>query len=131
MPTIKITVPMKQYLSTTQFAGKTFLLIADDGGGNYSLHGGACTIGGNFTLVVLDQPDERYPIPLKNNAEIPLFTSAYDLNFLGAGLKMDFQHHSIRLSDDAELLDSAVQITQGTKVTKAFEAGMTPMDYGC
>ncbi|KRL21558.1 hypothetical protein FC98_GL000734 [Lentilactobacillus kisonensis DSM 19906 = JCM 15041] len=131
LATITITNSMKTVLSKQRLLNKALLLIADDGGGQYSLHGGACTIGANFTIVVLDQPDAHYSVPLNNDAGINLFTSGYDLNFLEAGLKLNYQNNSIILSDDAELLDSTVQITKGADVIKAFKSGMTPLDYGC
>jgi hypothetical protein len=131
MAKIKITDSMKTLLSDSRFKGKTLLLIADDGGGKYSLKGGACTIGADFSLVILDQPDSAYPIQLENDANVPLYTSSYDLTFLGKGLKLDFQANSIRLSDDAELLDGAVQITNGAEVLAAFKKGITAGWSGC
>lgn len=131
MSKINLTDSMIELLSGPRFENKTLLLIADDGGGKYSLHGGACTIGADFSIVILDQPDPDYPIKLENNANLPLYTSKYNLTFLGKGLKMDFQANSIRLSDDAELLDGAVQITKGAEVLAAFKKGMTAGHFRC
>ncbi|GAA2969567.1 iron-sulfur cluster biosynthesis family protein [Lentilactobacillus parakefiri] len=131
MITIHLTDPIRSLLCERRFKNKTLLLITDDGGGKYSLKGGACTIGANFSMIILDKPDADYPVRLVNHAGIPLFTSNYDLTFLGNGLKLDYQNHSIRLSDDSGLLDGAVQITNGADVITAFQNGLTPDQAGC
>ncbi|KRK89008.1 iron-sulfur cluster biosynthesis family protein [Lentilactobacillus sunkii] len=131
MAKIQLSDSMIHLLNGPRFQNQTLLLIADDGGGKYSLKGGACTIGANFNIVIIHAPDPAYPVKLENNAGLPFYTSNYDLTFLGKGLKMDFQANSIRLSDDAELLDGAVQITKGADVLAAFKKGMTASSSGC
>ncbi|ERL65151.1 iron-sulfur cluster biosynthesis family protein [Schleiferilactobacillus shenzhenensis] len=131
MTEINITDPMAKLLAGPRFAGKTLLLITDDGGGKYSLQGGACSIGTKFTLIILDQPDPDYSIPLTNNAGVPLFTSQYDLTFLGQGLTMDYQHYSISLRDDTGLLDGGVLIAKGADVLAAFKQGIFAAGATC
>ncbi|WP_179394778.1 iron-sulfur cluster biosynthesis family protein [Lacticaseibacillus absianus] len=103
---------------------KTLLLITDDGGGKYSLQGGACSIGTKFTLIVRAAPDPDYSVPLVNSAGLALFTSDYDLIFLGPGLAMDFAAGAIQIKDDAHLLDSGVRIADGEAVLAAFDQGV-------
>lgn len=131
MAEIKITDTMAKLLAGPRFVGKTLLLITDDGGGKYSLQGGACSIGTKFTLIILDQPDPDYSIPLTNNAGVPLFTSKYDLTFLGKGLTMDYQHYSISLRDDTGLLDGGVLIAKGADVLAAFKQGIFAAGATC
>lgn len=131
MAEIKLTESMAQLLKGDRFAGKTLLLVTDDGGGKYSLQGGACSIGANFTVIILDQPDPDYSVPLKNDAGIPLYTSNYDLTFLGHGLTMDYQHYTISLKDDSGLLDGGMRIAKGTDVLAAFKQGITVSGATC
>lgn len=103
---------------------KVLLLIADDGGGKYSLQGGACTIGSNFTLIELNAPDPDYDVALTNDAGIQLFTSEYDLYFLEDGLQLDYRDYQIRIKDNAHWFDDGVRIAKGADVLAAFKQGI-------
>ena len=59
---ITLTDAFVQLIQDKGLVGKDLILIADDGGGKYSLQGGACTIGSKFTLIEVDQPDADYPV---------------------------------------------------------------------
>ncbi|MDT6979547.1 iron-sulfur cluster biosynthesis family protein [Levilactobacillus zymae] len=124
MTPIKLTPAFMAVLDQKNLTTKDLVLIADDGGGKYSLQGGACTIGTNFTLIVLDAPDPDYPVAIANDQGLRLWSSDYDLYFLGAGLTLDVAHHNILLKDDAELLDSTVKIARGQDVLDAFQRGI-------
>lgn len=110
---------------------RQLVLITDDGGGKYSLHGGACSIGTKFTLIVLDQPDPDYPVRLSNDRGLNLWTSNYDLMFLTQGVRMGYRQGRIFIKDDAHVLDRAVQIADGAAVLAAFDQGTTPDQAGC
>ncbi|MGY5339420.1 iron-sulfur cluster biosynthesis family protein [Levilactobacillus spicheri] len=131
MTQIKISDSMWALLQRKHLTDKDLVLIADDGGGKYSLHGGACTIGTQFTLIVLDQPDPDYAVKINNERGLRLWSSAYNLYFFDAGLTLDVQHHSILIKDDAHLLDSAVQIADGPAVLAAFQQGVTAHGETC
>lgn len=122
---------MQQLLKDKHLADKTLLLIADDGGGSYSLNGGACTIGANFTIVELTQKDPDYPLVIENNAGLHLYTSKYDALFMKAGLKMDFKNYKIQLKDNTGLLDPSVKIANGAKVLAAFKKGISAHGQSC
>ena len=131
MPQIHLTDAFMALLDRKHLTQKDLILLADDGGGKYSLQGGACTIGTTFTLIVVDQPDSDYPIALANAQGVKLWSSKYDLYFLSAGLTLDVAHHNILLKDDAELLDSTVRIARGAEVLAAFQQGIKLNGQGC
>lgn len=112
-------------------ANREWVLLTDDGGGKYSLNGGACSIGTKFTLVYLTQPDTDYPVKVTNNQGLHLWTSNYDLMFLNADVVMDYQQGRIFIKDRAHLLDRAVQLADGAAVLQAFAAGILPSGTGC
>lgn len=131
MATIKLSDALVAHLKQRQLADKELVLITDDGGGKYSLQGGAFTIGTNFTVIVLDQPDPDYAVPLTNESGLHLWTSPYDLVFLETGVAMDYGQGQISLKDDAHILDSAVQIADGATVLAAFDRGLTAKGTSC
>lgn len=131
MAQIHLTDAFMALLDRKHLTQKDLILLADDGGGKYSLQGGACTIGTTFTLIVVDQPDPDYPIALANAQGVKLWSSKYDLYFLSAGLTLDVAHHNILLKDDAELLDSTVRIARGADVLAAFQQGIKLNGQGC
>lgn len=124
MAEIKVTPAFKQLMVDKHLADKTLLLIADDGGGRYSLQGGACTIGSNFTLIELDAPDPDYNVELVNDAGLHLYSSDYDLFFLEDGLTIDYRDFQIRLKDNAHWFDDGVRIARGADVLAAFKQGI-------
>ncbi|BDZ31975.1 iron-sulfur cluster biosynthesis family protein [Lactiplantibacillus sp. WILCCON 0030] len=131
MTTIKLSEAFVDLLQRKQLTNKNLVLLTDDGGGKYSLHGGACTIGTKFTIIVLDQPDADYPVQLTNTAGIQLWTSAYDLMFLTAGITLDYGQGRISIKDDAHILDQGVQIADGKAVLAAFEQGVAADGKSC
>lgn len=124
MPRIELTSAFVDLINRKGLANKNLLLITDDGGGRYSLQGGACSIGTKFTLIVLDQPDSDYNVELENDAGLHLFTSDYDMIFFNPGLHMDFRDGQIALKDNAHALDNAVRIADGKEVLAAFKQGV-------
>lgn len=131
MNKITVTPAVVNRLKQKQIATKTLLLITDDAGGKYSLQGGACSIGTKFTLVVLDQPDDDYRVRLANNANLSLYTSDYDVYFLGQGLKLDYQKAMLNLTNNGQLLDNNVQIADGKKILAAFNQGIFANSGNC
>lgn len=131
MTTIKISDAMWALLEQKQLTDRPLLLIADDGGGKYSINGGACTIGTQFSLIVLTQPDPDYPVRIANDRGLQLWSSEYNLYFFDTGLTLDFQHQQILIKDDAHLLDSAVQIAEGREILAAFQRGVTAPSETC
>jgi len=131
MARINISDALMARLQRRHLNDQELLLITDDGGGKYSLQGGACSIGTRFTLVSLAQPDSDYPIKVENNQGLHLWTSQYDLMFLNDGVSMDYQQGRIAIKDNAHMLDRAVQITDGAEVLAAFKQGVTAASTGC
>jgi hypothetical protein len=128
---ITLTDAFVQLIHDKGLADKDLILIADDGGGKYSLQGGACTIGSKFTLIEVDQPDADYPVALENKAGLKLWSSDYDLLFLEAGLQLDFVDHQIRLKDNAHRFDDGLRIAKGSEVLAAFHQGLTVAGVSC
>lgn len=131
MTKIKLSTSLVALLKRKGLSEKQLILLADDGGGKYSLHGGACTIGTKFTLIVADQPDADYPVPLVNSDGLNLWTSSYDLMFFNPGISMDYQQGRISIKDDAHMLDNSVQIADGAAVLSAFKQGTTVNGASC
>ena len=131
MTQIKISARLKALLTAKGFADKQLVLVTDDGGGKYSLHGGACSIGTKFTLIVLDQPDPEYDVAVDNNQQLALWTSAYDLIFFNDGIQTDYDQGRISIKDNAHMLDNAVQIAKGAEVLAAFEQGVPADNLTC
>ncbi|PRO86477.1 iron-sulfur cluster biosynthesis family protein [Lactiplantibacillus pentosus] len=131
MTQIKISARLKALLTAKGFADKQLVLVTDDGGGKYSLHGGACSIGTKFTLIVLDRPDPEYDVAVDNNQQLALWTSAYDLIFFNDGIQMDYDQGRISIKDNAHMLDNAVQIAKGAEVLAAFEQGVPADNLTC
>ncbi|MBU7474201.1 MULTISPECIES: iron-sulfur cluster biosynthesis family protein [Lactiplantibacillus] len=131
MTQIKISARLKALLTAKGFADKQLVLVTDDGGGKYSLHGGACSIGTKFTLIVLDQSDPEYDVAVDNNQQLALWTSAYDLIFFNDGIQMDYDQGRISIKDNAHMLDNAVQIAKGAEVLAAFEQGVPADNLTC
>jgi len=132
MASIQLSDALVALLKRKGLAQKNLILLTDDGGGKYSLQGGACTIGTNFTLIVVEAPDEDYPVKLHNDQGIHLWTSDYDLIFLETGVAMDYRNGQISIKDDAHaLLDNTVQIVNGQDVLAAFAQGITMRGESC
>ncbi|MCI1987219.1 MAG: iron-sulfur cluster biosynthesis family protein [Lactobacillus sp.] len=131
MAKITLTDSFVALLQEKHLQDKVLLLIADDGGGKYSLQGGACTIGSKFTLITLDAPDPDYPVLLENAAGLQLYSSEYDLLFLEDGLVLDFVNHQIRLKDNAHGFDDGLRIATGQEVLEAFGKGLTVNGVSC
>ncbi|AKP65657.1 hypothetical protein FC99_GL002231 [Levilactobacillus koreensis JCM 16448] len=132
MASIKLSDAFVALLQRKGLAQKNLILLTDDGGGKYSLQGGACTIGTNFSLIVIDKPDQEYPIKLNNDQGIRLWTSDYDMMFLESGVSMDYGNGQISIKDDAyAALDNGVRIANGQDVLDAFEQGITMKGESC
>lgn len=131
MVKLHVTEKMAQLVTEKGLADKPLLLITDDGGGRYSLSGGACTIGGKFSLIVLNAPDNRFDLQITNDAGWDLRSSAYDEAFMGNGLTLDVAHNQIQLRDDSGLLDSAVEIANGEAILSAFDQGIVAKGESC
>lgn len=132
MPKITLTPSFVALMQKKDLLAKTLLLITDDGGGRYSLQGGACSIGTKFTLIVLAQLDPAYDVALTNDAGLQLYTSGYDMIFLSPGLKLDFADGRISLKDNAHAsLDNSVLIADGQEVLAAFKQGLTVAGQSC
>ena len=132
MATIKLSQSFVDLMKKKHFDQKILLLIADDGGGRYSLQGGACSIGTKFSLIVLDEPDPDYQVKLENDAGLQLYTSDYDMIFFASGLAMDFKQGAISIKDDAHAyLDGSVRIAKGSDVLAAFKKGIMMSSATC
>ena len=119
MARIKFTASALDYLKRREVLGHPMLLIVDDGGGKYSIHGGSCSIGANFSIIKLDRPDKDYPEKLDNDEGVEIYTSQYDLTELQDNLVLDYKDYSLQLKNDSQMLDGAVSIRDGPALLKA------------
>lgn len=118
---LKITFTDKAltYLKSKKISDKILILIADDGGGKYSLRGGSCSIGANFSIIWVDQVDPDYPIQLENNQGIKIYSSKYDMTVMGPNMIVDYDAGALNLRDDEGMLDGNVEIGDGAALIKA------------
>ncbi|CAM3184461.1 Iron-sulphur cluster biosynthesis [Lactobacillus bombicola] len=93
-----------------QAAGQVVLLALNDGSNKYSDIGGSCTIGANFQFVILNQPDPDFPIKVDNNADLDMYTSSAELQYLDGGLIVSQKDAALSLADDSGVIDGAVTI---------------------
>ncbi|WP_297814984.1 iron-sulfur cluster biosynthesis family protein [uncultured Lactobacillus sp.] len=103
------------------------LLIVDGGGGDYSIEGGSCNIGMDYSLISLDtmKHDPRYSVKIENNANFEIYTSDYDLAFLGNNLILDVHDTTLRLRNDSGILTGAVKIAKASFLAERAKEGIT------
>lgn len=119
MLSITFTVKAINYLKKRKILDKTLILIVDDGGGKYSLQGGSCSIGAHFSIIWVKQKDPTYPLQLKNNQGLHIYTSRYDQTMMGPNMICDYEAGSLNLRDDEGLLDGHVEIGNDADLIKA------------
>lgn len=116
---ITFTKQAKIYLQKRGMLNKILLLIVDDGGGKYSIKGGNCSFGSHFSLIWVEQKDQDYPVQLRNDQGIKIFTSKYDLALMAANLVVDYQSGALSLNSDEGLLDGSMDVGNGPALLKA------------
>lgn len=101
------------------------LLIVDDGGGDYSIEGGSCNLGSDYSLILLDtqKDDPRYPIKIQTNTNLNIYTSDYDLTFLGDNLILDIKDTTLRLRNDSGILTGNVKLAKASMLQEAAKRG--------
>lgn len=109
---LKIKAGAQTYLATKIKPTDLVLLALDDGSNKFSNMGGSCTIGSKFQLVVVDQADPDFQVPVANNLNFKLFTGEPELTYLGAGLNLDYKNGFMTLSDNSGILDGAVTVSR-------------------
>lgn len=125
MPKIKISDDVIKILNRRNPNQDPFILIVDGGGGDYSIEGGSCSLGMDYSLILLDtkKSDPRYPVTFESNTDFIIFTSDYDLAFLGDNLILDLKNTTLRLRNDSGLLTGAVKIARASDLKGAAKAG--------
>lgn len=116
---ITFTKEAKTYLQKREMLNKILLLIVDDGGGKYSIRGGNCSFGSHFSLIWVEQKDKDYPLQLKNDQGIQVFTSKYDLALMAPNMTVDYQAGSLSLHSDEGLLDGGMDVGNGPALLRA------------
>lgn len=107
------------YLKRREILDKTLILIADDGGGKYSMKGGNCSIGSHFSIIWVDHVDPDYPLEIKNEQNVKIYTSDYDKTVLAPNLVLDYKNGSLSLNSDEGMLDGGVGIGNGAALIEA------------
>lgn len=107
---IKITPRAKKVLDEKLGGATTLLLTLDDGSNNFSSAGGTCTIGDRFQFVARDAV-EPFTIPVEND-DYTIFTSDYELRFLGQHPVLDTHEHYPKLlfKNESGMLDSNFKV---------------------
>lgn len=125
---VKMTISQDatNFLKNRGYNKHEILLIVDGGGGDYSIEGGSCNIGMDYSLISLDtmKHDPRYSIKIENNASFAIYTSDYDLAFLGDNLILDIHDTSLRLRNDSGILTGAVKIAKASFLAERAKQGI-------
>lgn len=120
------------YLKRRKIANKVLILIADDGGGKYSIKGGGCSIGSHFSIIWVEQKDADYPVQLENDQGLKIYTSKYDMALMGPNMVMDYAAGSLNLRSDEGILDGGVDVGNGVALIKANKnVAMTDVEWRC
>lgn len=119
MAKITITKDALNYLKQEGIADKYLILITDDGGGKYSMSGGACSIGSHFSIIWVNQPDSDYSEVIKNDEGLKIYSSKYDLTLLDNDMTLDYKNGSLALKGESGILDEGVSIGDGAALIKA------------
>lgn len=107
---IKIKDTALTYLKSHVDFTKPVILALDDGSNKYSNIGGSCAIGDKFQLIVSEQRDPEFGLPLENDVGLQLYTSKAEEYFFTSGLNLKHQAGTLQLGDDSGLLDGAVTV---------------------
>lgn len=125
---IKMTISPEaiDYLKKRNFKNHEILLIVDGGGGDYSIEGGSCSIGMDYSLILLDtrSSDPRYPVEIKNNSDLKFYTSDYDLAFLGNNLVLNVENTTLALKNDSGILTGAVKLAKASDLAEKAKLGI-------
>lgn len=113
---MKITIKPAAVMYLNEHVAKDqhLFLALDDGSSKYSKLGGSCAIGNKYQIVVTNQDDQDYALPLENDAGLKLTTGDPETDYFGSGLTLDFKNASLALRDDSGILDGAVTLNQVT-----------------
>ncbi|WP_338207088.1 iron-sulfur cluster biosynthesis family protein [Lactobacillus juensis] len=92
--------------------GQVVLLSLNDGSNKYSNIAGSCAAGTRFQFVVLDKQDPDFAIKVENNADLDLYTSPAEMQYLGNNLVVDEKNAAISLADDSGVIDAAMTVSE-------------------
>lgn len=124
---VKMTISQDaiNFLKNRGYDKHEILLIVDGGGGDYSIEGGSCNIGMDYSLISLDtmKHDPRYSVKIENNANFAIYTSDYDLAFLGDNLILDIHDTTLRLRNDSGILTGAVKMAKASFLAERAKEG--------
>ena len=125
---VKMTISQDaiNFLKNRDYDQHELILIVDGGGGDYSIEGGSCNIGMDYSLISLDTMghDSRYSVKIENNAGFKIYTSDYDLAFLGDNLILDIHNTTLRLRNDSGILTGAVKIAKASFLAERAKEGI-------
>lgn len=119
---IEIKPEAKEYLADKIPAGSTVILTTDDGSNKYSSIGATCAMADKFQLVIVKQPDPKFNVVLLNNANFDLSMASYEDYLVSDGLKLDYTHGYLVLSDNTGILGNTVSVVDWRNVTPESEA---------
>ena len=118
---IEIKPEAKKYLADKIPAGSTVVLTTDDGSNKYSSIGATCAMADKFQLVIINQPDPKFNIPLKNNAGLNISMASYEDYLVSDGLKIDYTHGYLVLKDNTGILGNTVSVVDWRNETPESE----------
>lgn len=119
---IEIEPAAKKYLADKIPAGSTVILTTDDGSNKYSSVGATCALADKFQLIILNQPDPKFNVPLENNAGYHLSMAQYEDYLVSDGLKISYDHGFLILRDNTGILGNTLSVIDWRNVKPESEA---------
>lgn len=97
------------------------ILTTDDGSNKYSSIGATCALADKFQLIILNQPDDNFTVPIQNNANYHLTMADYEKYLVSDQLTVDFDHGTLTLKDKSGILDNALSVIDWRNVSPESE----------
>ena len=119
---VKMTISQDaiDFLKNRSYNKHEILLIVDGGGGDYSIEGGSCNIGMDYSLISLDtmKHDPRYSVKIENNANFEIYMGNMTVKIL------DIHDTTLRLRNDSGILTGAVKIAKASFLAERAKEGI-------
>ena len=120
---MKITIkPEAQtYLTDKIPSGSIVILTTDDGSNKYSSVGATCALADKFQLIILNQPDDNFTVPIANEVNYHLSMAAYEQYLVSDHLTLGYDHGTLTLKDKSGILDNNLSIIDWRNVKPETE----------
>lgn len=111
----------QDYLANKIPSGSVVILTTDDGSNKYSSIGATCALADKFQLIILNEPDNNFTIPIDNNANYHLTMAEYEKYLVSDNSTIDFDHGTLTFKDKSGILDNALSVIDWRNVSPESE----------